>query len=858
MAANSFCTTGLWKLALAESQDDPFKEQRDRLRVAFLACRNKVKPVVERIAHLLPGLTIHDVSHLDALWETADLIAGTDYPLNPLEGFVLGLSFLFHDSAMCWEAYERGREGVRASVEWRDSYAHECDTSPDVSDEERRAAADFAALRALHAHQAQKIPEMSWRHPDTGEEIYLIDDAELRTEIGPLAGKIAASHHWDTESLSSALGQQFNAPFSLPSEWSVDPVKIACLLRCADAAHINQERAPLFLYALIKRRGISFQHWAAQNRMMGPSLDSGDLTNSSLIYTSSRPFKESEAEAWWIAYDAISTVSQEITLSNKLLLRRDRPSAPAFRVKRVSGIDSTDELIRYLQVDGWVPCMAKPHVSNVESLVKELGGDNLYGKGSSAHMLGVALREIIQNARDAVVARQFVDTGFRGKIVVSIGQSGNDTQLTVEDNGIGMSQRVMTGPLLDFGNSFWKSSLLQTEFPGLRSSQFKPIGRFGIGFYSIFMIAEAAEVASRAWDKGLSESNTLVFASGVSLRPILRHGRPDGLSSQMSTMVRVNVKLGLLSPDGDVLIKPNFLGAVEFSCSVKDFISAIVVGIDVPVEFISRDAAPTQIHGCDSTASQILSRISFVSNREDPSLAEYIEKNSCRLRPIQSDSRKLGMAAISTAPASRQWSLGVRTIGGLMTPLSHSESDSYVGYIDCLPQSAKRDADNFEASKESLQAWAIDQIGILETQGATDIDRLVAGSHIGSFGCDPIEFSRILVLSKEGQRIIDYKQLATFSEMMPVGILKETSMDHADTYTSVPFIDGVLLIKPIINSFACGLKMNNGEPAEKFSIIGCLHRAILNSGRTPTWQKVNVNLRSNFGQPLELLFVTST
>ncbi|MBA2593659.1 MAG: hypothetical protein M3495_02490 [Pseudomonadota bacterium] len=47
----------------------------------------------------MPGLTVHDITHLDALWRVADQIAGPDYPINPAEAFVLGGAFLLHDAA---------------------------------------------------------------------------------------------------------------------------------------------------------------------------------------------------------------------------------------------------------------------------------------------------------------------------------------------------------------------------------------------------------------------------------------------------------------------------------------------------------------------------------------------------------------------------------------------------------------------------------------------------------------------------------------------------------------------------------------------------------------------------------------
>lgn len=857
--SNEFQKTGLWKSSLAPVVNDPLEQHRSRLRSALMACRENIKPIVERIAHVLPGLTVHDITHLDALWETADLIAGENYPLNPLEGFVFGLSVLLHDSAMCWQAYESGREGVRASVEWQDAYAYECDVSPDLTEEERQAAADFTALRALHAHQAQKLTDIGWKHPDTGQIMYLIDDAQLRTEIGPLAGKIASSHHWNTEALSLSLGEQFNAPYPLPSEWTVDPVKVACLLRCADAAHINQARAPLFLYALIKRQGVSLQHWRAQNRMMGPSPDTGDKSNMAVIYTSSRPFHEKDAAAWWVAYDAVSTVSQEIASSNELLRNRTRHSAPEFKIKRVSGSESIEELVRYLRVEGWMPCGAKPHVSNVESLVKELGGKNLYGKGSPIHLFGIVLREMIQNARDAVVARSFIEPGFDGEISVCFTKNGH---LSVEDNGTGMSRRVMTGPLLDFGNSFWKSSLVQSEFPGLRSSKFRSIGRFGVGFYSIFMISDSVEVSSRYWDKGLSEVNTLVFNSGVSLRPILRHGRVDGFPSGISTRVTAKIKPEFLSFGETIVLKPSYSGAKEFKCSFEDYISALTVGLDVPVRILSNGSAPARIHDgkCAGSESsrELLNRISFLSNRDDINLRQYIDSNHHRLRPIKrSDGAIVGMAAISTHNATSQMLLGLRAVGGLPTSIGVGSANSFIGYMDYLPASAKRDVDIPEAPKDILRSWAAEQLDILERESASDFERCIAAAHVGDFDIDPIKFARVLVTVDGHSSFITYQALATAAESMEVGIFKSPEMDHVDTYNSVNGLPGVMLIRPLMNSSACDLKMIDGEPEALNSIVGCLHRAIIDSGKAPKWELRKTNLPSIFGKTMELLVVTS-
>jgi len=87
-----------------------------------------------------------------------------------------------------------------------------------------------------------------------------------------------------------------------------------------------------------------------------------------------------------------------------------------------------------------------------------------------------------------------------------------------------MSKAVLTGPLLDFGSSFWTTDLVSSEFPGLKATGFKSAGKFGIGFYACFMIAEEVIVNSRKYTDGLSSANRLLFRQGLSLRPQLVEG----------------------------------------------------------------------------------------------------------------------------------------------------------------------------------------------------------------------------------------------------------------------------------------------------------------------------------------------
>ena len=53
-----------------------------------------------------------------------------------------------------------------------------------------------------------------------------------------------------------------------------------------------------------------------------------------------------------------------------------------------------------------------------------------------------------------------------------------------------MSRRVLVDYLLDFGSSFWTSEGVKQEFPGLIGKGMPHTGRYGIGFFSVFMLGD--------------------------------------------------------------------------------------------------------------------------------------------------------------------------------------------------------------------------------------------------------------------------------------------------------------------------------------------------------------------------------
>ncbi|WP_420839477.1 HD domain-containing protein [Bradyrhizobium oropedii] len=104
MKVRPYDRSTLWRSAFAERADDPDKRDREALAEAYRQLRERAGVLVGEIHAVLPHLTVHDLTHADSLWDVASELCGPSFSLNPLEGFVLGASFLLHDAGMALAA----------------------------------------------------------------------------------------------------------------------------------------------------------------------------------------------------------------------------------------------------------------------------------------------------------------------------------------------------------------------------------------------------------------------------------------------------------------------------------------------------------------------------------------------------------------------------------------------------------------------------------------------------------------------------------------------------------------------------------------------------------------------------------
>ncbi|ABE40592.1 ATP-binding region, ATPase-like [Rhodopseudomonas palustris BisB5] len=674
----SYQETSLWKRAFLESRLDSNRDEQQYFQTQYLLLREKAAQLVSSINADIPGLTVHDVSHLDALWDMASIVGGNKTDLNPAEAFVLGGAILLHDAGLCLGAYRNRVNDLKSTTVWKDIVASAVQLNGSEPDEREIIA---IVLRKLHAEKAAELPSQRF-FLSKDETIFLIDEVELRRFYSRTIGLIAFSHWWPierVEELSVSLGAF--VPFT---RCPVDRLKLACLLRVADAIHLDRRRAPLFRKALVSPQGVSADHWLFQEKIAAPRLE-GDA----LVFTASEVFPRSEASSWWLAYDSIVYADKELVGANSLLREKLRGE---FAARHIKGASSPQAFSEFVPVGHWRPIEAKIHASNVPKIVDSFGGSKLYGDDPL-----VAIRELIQNGRDAIDARrrrQGRDEGW-GQIQVSTFERDGETWLSVEDNGVGMSERVLTGPFIDFGVSFWTSPLLHEEFPGLAASGVLPVGRFGVGFYSVFMLGDFVRVITRPCDQGIERSLVMEFREGLSSRPIIYSASFDEVPVDGGTRVEVALEsLDLLFPSGAV------------PPQLETIVAAIAPAIDVNIK-VADDLAVRASDWVDLKPSSLCDRyMAAMSSSARGSVPKGI---NCLMRPIyDANGSVVGRGAIYP---SEEYSLsGVVAVGGMTA----SGVRNLTGILRGEAATVARNEASILIDSCSLDDWATEQAALIK------------------------------------------------------------------------------------------------------------------------------------------------
>ena len=115
----------------------------------------------------------------------------------------------------------------------------------------------------------------------------------------------------------------------------------------------------------------------------------------------------------------------------------------------------------------------------------------------------IFLRELVSNASDALSKVQLTTLTEEkvldkdAELQIKISFDENKHKLEIEDSGCGMTKEELVSNLGTIANSGTLKFLQQAQAENKSAENL--IGQFGVGFYSVFMVAERVELTTRSW-----------------------------------------------------------------------------------------------------------------------------------------------------------------------------------------------------------------------------------------------------------------------------------------------------------------------------------------------------------------------
>jgi hypothetical protein len=243
------------------------------------------------------------------------------------------------------------------------------------------------------------------------------------------------------------------------------------------------------------------------------------------------------------------------------------------------------------------------------------------------------------------------------------------------------------------------------EFPGLMAAGMHAIGRFGIGFFSVFMLGPVIRVYSRRYDKGQDTGRLLEFRGGTSSRPILSPLNGEPVPIDGGTRVEVLLKSDP-NESGGLLSANSYSKAIPLA----KLVGAVAPNLDVALDVMTEKGTQRVTVPGDWLKISDLKLTGRLHPTAAPSEEDVPKKSQGLLQPIADRSDRIfGRAFI--APSRRYWSPdgGWMTISGLRA----GRLQNLEGVLLGEAMTAARDAARPLATKEALAEWASRQAKLI-------------------------------------------------------------------------------------------------------------------------------------------------
>lgn len=423
----------------------------------------QVKDILNsRVQHVFPHYTLHNTGHSFRIMEYMSKLVDDITKLNELEVTLMVYSALLHDIGM--------------AVSEDDINSIKADSFPfcEVKFSAMKKIMGGNEVLALQEYVRRIHASLSGKYIRENLKDKLVIPKLTSLDFTKELALICEAHTEDYDWIKANLRTN-----EVRGDYSFNPQFIAAILRLADILDIDGNRTPYNLYKLISPKGVSDEEWKQhfvisnnekiiinEKTQQKKVVFHGKATNASihrkiLVY--------------------ISWVKNELTNATGLV-----NSMPA----QYSLVYDTSPEVN-IQTEGYTFSDYKMTLE-FRAISSLLMGEKIYGSKS------LGLRELIQNSLDSCRIRQetedqkkeFGQDAYQPKIKVILDQERN--LAIIKDNGTGMSMDIIKKHFLNIGVSYYNS----TDFL-LKDFDYKPIGNFGIGFLSCFMLSDEVKVLTR-------------------------------------------------------------------------------------------------------------------------------------------------------------------------------------------------------------------------------------------------------------------------------------------------------------------------------------------------------------------------
>ncbi|WP_407524504.1 HD domain-containing protein [Methylobacterium oryzisoli] len=431
---------------------------------AFPINLNDVKRVVTEIlslfgrSNIFAEYTVHDIRHIDDMLSQLDWLVpeNTKQILAPADWLLIVMSIYFHDMGLIVTEEEYNNRTKSDFFQFCETHLFSGTDGADYKSKVATLDPDkrerFLYQEFVRANHGKRVRE--WiegrDHPHFG--VASAQVAEIDRLLGRLVPEfrrdlalVCESHSLDD--IDNTNKYPLSQPYGNSDDESANVQYCAAILRTVDLLQITQSRTPTTLFRLISPTDpISQSEWSKQNAVRRVRYKSeidrdGNIAESVQAQTVEVYANFHDEDSFFGLTSYLKYAESQLNSTYTAIQNSSKKNSKKFEFPW-RDIDTKN-----VKVEGFLTTPFT-FVIDQEKILNLLTGHTLYNDSN------VVVRELTQNAIDAVRLQASIDRRDSASTgTVKIVWNSNKSELSIIDNGTGMTQAIIENHLLKVGSS---------------------------------------------------------------------------------------------------------------------------------------------------------------------------------------------------------------------------------------------------------------------------------------------------------------------------------------------------------------------------------------------------------------------